>query len=47
MTPQDAPDAPASRPGARWAEVHPGYVERLGPEASTIGPPAGWQPPTR
>lgn len=23
----------------RWAEVHGGYVERLGPEASTIGPP--------
>ena len=23
----------------RWAQVHPGYVERLGPEASTIGPP--------
>ncbi|HEV7886191.1 MAG TPA: SRPBCC family protein [Acidimicrobiales bacterium] len=24
----------------RWAEVHAGYVERLGPEASAIGPPA-------
>jgi uncharacterized protein YndB with AHSA1/START domain len=24
----------------RWAQVHDGYVERLGPEASTIGPPA-------
>jgi uncharacterized protein YndB with AHSA1/START domain len=23
----------------RWREVHPGYVERLGPEAATIGPP--------
>jgi uncharacterized protein YndB with AHSA1/START domain len=23
----------------RWAEVHPGYVERFPPEASTIGPP--------
>ena len=23
----------------RWDQVHPGYVERLGPEASTIGPP--------
>jgi uncharacterized protein YndB with AHSA1/START domain len=23
----------------RWMQVHPGYVERLGPEASTIGPP--------
>jgi len=25
--------------GQRWAEVHPGYVERFGPEAATIGPP--------
>jgi uncharacterized protein YndB with AHSA1/START domain len=24
----------------RWGEVHPGYVKRFGPEASTIGPPA-------
>ena len=24
---------------ARWQHVHPGYVDRLGPEASTIGPP--------
>jgi uncharacterized protein YndB with AHSA1/START domain len=24
---------------ARWGEVHPGYVSRFGPEASTIGPP--------
>lgn len=23
----------------RWAEVHPQYVETLGPEAATIGPP--------
>jgi uncharacterized protein YndB with AHSA1/START domain len=29
------------RPGERWAEVHGAYVERFGPEASTIGPPAG------
>jgi uncharacterized protein YndB with AHSA1/START domain len=26
---------------ARWREVHPAYVEALGPEAATIGPPAG------
>jgi uncharacterized protein YndB with AHSA1/START domain len=26
---------------ARWRRIHPGYVEALGPEASTIGPPAG------
>ncbi|HEX3622364.1 MAG TPA: SRPBCC family protein [Acidimicrobiales bacterium] len=33
----DLPPWPAS---ARWADVHPGYVERFGPEAATIGPPA-------
>jgi uncharacterized protein YndB with AHSA1/START domain len=26
-------------PDGRWSEVHPGYVERFGPEAATIGPP--------
>jgi hypothetical protein len=26
-------------PGERWQQVHPSYVERFGPEASTIGPP--------
>jgi uncharacterized protein YndB with AHSA1/START domain len=25
----------------RWREVHPSYVETLGPEAASIGPPAG------
>ena len=25
----------------RWAEVHPRYVERFGPEAATLGPPGG------
>jgi uncharacterized protein YndB with AHSA1/START domain len=25
--------------GERWREVHPGYVERLGPAAATLGPP--------
>lgn len=25
--------------GQRWGAVHPGYVERFGPAASTIGPP--------
>ena len=24
-----------------WSAVHPGYVERFGPEAATIGPPEG------
>ena len=28
-------------PSDRWREVHPEYVERMGPEAATIGPPAG------
>ena len=27
--------------GAVWTETHPHYQERFGPEASTIGPPAG------
>lgn len=27
-------------PGERWKKVHPDYIERFGPEASTIGPPA-------
>jgi uncharacterized protein YndB with AHSA1/START domain len=27
----------------RWQQVHPTYVERLGPEASIIGPPEGVQ----
>ena len=29
------------RPGERWAEVHPAYVARFGPEAATLGPPPG------
>lgn len=28
-------------PRERWQEVHQAYVDRFGPEASTIGPPAG------
>jgi uncharacterized protein YndB with AHSA1/START domain len=31
---------PPWTPGERWQAVHPGYVERFGPEAATIGPPA-------
>ena len=27
-------------PGERWQQVHPTYVERFGPAAATIGPPA-------
>jgi len=30
---------PSWQPMERWREVHPVYVERLGPEAATIGPP--------
>ena len=36
----DGTEPPWSTP-ERWREVHPGYVERLGPEASTIAPPEG------
>ena len=28
-------------PQERWGDVHPRYVEALGPEAATIGPPEG------
>jgi uncharacterized protein YndB with AHSA1/START domain len=27
--------------GERWRQIHPVYVAELGPQASTIGPPAG------
>jgi uncharacterized protein YndB with AHSA1/START domain len=30
---------PPWAPGERWAAVHPGYVEKFGPAASTVGPP--------
>jgi uncharacterized protein YndB with AHSA1/START domain len=30
---------PDFAPEERWEEVHPRYVERFGPEASSIGPP--------
>jgi uncharacterized protein YndB with AHSA1/START domain len=32
-------EPPPWTPGARWQQVHESYVERLRPEASTIGPP--------
>jgi uncharacterized protein YndB with AHSA1/START domain len=38
---EDKP-APWSSPD-RWRQVHGAYVERLGPEASTIGPPEEWE----
>jgi uncharacterized protein YndB with AHSA1/START domain len=30
--------------GAPWRDINAQYVERFGPEASTIGPPPGWEP---
>jgi activator of Hsp90 ATPase-like protein len=33
--------APRWSPSERWRELHPSYVEELGPEAAAIGPPAG------
>ena len=35
-----AGERPPWTPQERWADVHPGYVDRLGPEAATIGPPS-------
>ena len=29
--------------GETWRRVHPAYVTALGPEASAIGPPPGWE----
>ena len=29
--------------GHRWRELNAAYVDRLGPDASTIGPPPGWE----
>jgi uncharacterized protein YndB with AHSA1/START domain len=34
-------DETAPPPAGRWEQVYPGYVERFGPEAAAIGPPAG------
>lgn len=34
-----AGETPPWTPEERWADVHASYVERFGPEASTIGPP--------
>ncbi len=32
--------SPAWTSEDRWREVHPGYVERFGPDAATVGPPS-------
>jgi uncharacterized protein YndB with AHSA1/START domain len=37
----DLDGAPPPEPGASWRAVHPLYVERFGPDASTMGPPEG------
>jgi hypothetical protein len=35
-------DDPDARQAMRtWSAVHPGYVERFGPEGASIGPPDG------
>jgi uncharacterized protein YndB with AHSA1/START domain len=36
----DGLSAPWESPHQRWAAVHPGYVEKFGPAAATLGPPA-------
>ena len=36
-----AGQAPPWTGDERWRQVHPGYVSQFGPEAATIGPPAG------
>ena len=36
----DGREVPFTMPD-RWREVHPSYVQQLGPEAATIGPPPG------
>jgi uncharacterized protein YndB with AHSA1/START domain len=38
----DGTDLPWEPPD-RWSVVHRGYVDRLGPEASAIGPPPEWE----
>jgi uncharacterized protein YndB with AHSA1/START domain len=35
--------APPWDPVEHWRAVHPRYVERLGPEASALGPPEEWE----
>ncbi len=37
-------DRPPPTLAQRWAEVHPGYVERFGRAAATIGPPGDTAP---
>jgi hypothetical protein len=39
----DLDGTPPSAWGRTWRRVHPVYVDKLGPEAATIGPPPGWE----
>jgi uncharacterized protein YndB with AHSA1/START domain len=38
-----ATQTPPWSPAERWRQVHGRYVERLGPEASTVGVPKEWE----
>jgi uncharacterized protein YndB with AHSA1/START domain len=38
-----AGEVPTAAASDRWREVNGTYVERFGPEASTIGPPEEWE----
>jgi hypothetical protein len=40
----DVDGRPQDAWGAHWREINAVYVDRLGPEAATIGPPPGWEP---
>jgi uncharacterized protein YndB with AHSA1/START domain len=40
----DLDGTPLSEPGAVWRDVHPKYVDAFGPDASSIGPPEGYEP---
>jgi uncharacterized protein YndB with AHSA1/START domain len=39
----DLDGTPRQAWGQTWRRVHPAYVTALGPDAATIGPPAGWE----
>jgi hypothetical protein len=39
---EDLDGTPLPALGEPWRKIHPVYVATFGPEASTIGPPPGW-----
>jgi hypothetical protein len=39
----DLDGTPLPALGEPWQRIHPVYVSTLGPAASTIGPPPGWE----